>query len=737
MDESQLIVSLLTPGSDLVFGATTERFEAAFGRAGNDTLYVDDPGVTGRLNQNIDFLFGDIFDNTEEEFGIILEIQRTQQGGNPFIILERNIPSVGADRFILGDENQPYYSASNPATLTSTNLLGFNELAVLYDFSPTQDKIQLNGRKEDYRVIEVNGLQVEGVAQPVSGEFIFSLQQGGVPDAVAFVINRPEVDINLNKKYFEFVGNKPSKGGGPGKKKIGQLGTTGVDASVGAATDPSGNVYITGFTNGPLGGTSQGASDAWVAKYDSNGNQVLIQQFGTSVSDGANAVVTDKDGNFYLIGTTSGNLFSSKQSGGEDSWVAKYDSGGNLVWGRQFSATSADVLSNGAFGLQVDDTGNVYVSGLAIKQNRNTDIFDFAVQDDSWVTKFDSNGNQQWFTEIGSFFFDENYDLAVDKDGNTYAVGWTQGLVGVGGQESDPSRQLLKYDAWVAKFDTNGQRQWVQQLGSTDQDLEFAWGVDTDSQGNVYLTGWQTTGTVGTSSQSYDIFLSKLNSQGTLQWAKEFGSPGDDGMLLADMEIDASDNIFLIGYTNDKLGKGQKDNTYNAWVGRFDTEGNNKWIQQFGSKKNLDYATGVSADNNGKLYVTGFTEGALGTSSNGANGAAVDAWLAQLDVEKGKLQKFIGSPKDITGIENPGSIPTNNLGNDLVPGNRLPQGDNRINLAPGNEVVDPRRIQSNLGSLFDPNTQNSITRTFREGISNDNAPFLNNNDRNFLEGAIT
>jgi Beta-propeller repeat len=734
MDDFEFIVSLLTPGSDLVLGDTTERFEAAFGRKGNDTFYVDDPGATSNLSQNIDFLFLDIFDNSEEEFEIILAIQGTEQGRNPLLILERNIPSVGADRVILGDKNQPYYTSKDPANLTTTNLLGFNEFAVLYDFSLSQDTIQLNGRREDYRVVEVNGLQVEGIEQPFFGEFIFSLQQG-TPDAIAYVINTPEVDIDLGGKYFEFVGNKPAKK--PSQKKIGQLGTTSNDLSVGAAADASGNVYITGSTNGPLQGSNQGGSDAWVAKYDSRGNQTWIRQFGISGNDGSNAVVTDSEGNFYLTGATEGSLFGSTSSAA-DAWVAKYDSGGSLIWSRQFSATSAGVLSNGSFGLDVDETGNVYVSGLAIKDNRNSPIFDFAVQDDAWVTKFDPNGNQQWFSELGSFFFDENYDLAVDKDGNSYLVGWTQGLIGQGGQESDPDRELLKYDAWIAKFDTNGQRQWVQQLGSVDGGLEFAWGVDTDSQGNVYATGWTTGNFTGgnPANASYDIWLSKFNTDGAQQWAKQFGSKGDDGMVLSDMDIDAQDNIFLVGYSNDKLGKGQKDKKYNAWVGRFDTEGNNKWIQQFGSKKDLDYATGVTTDDNGRLYVTGFTEGFLGSSNSDANGAAVDGWLAQLDVEKGKLQRFNGSSDDLISIDNPGAIPTRDLGDDLVTDDRLPRGDNRIDAAPGDTIVDPRRIESRLGSLFDSNNSNSVIRNFIDSISNDNAPFLNPNDLDFLKGSI-
>lgn len=93
--------------------------------------------------------------------------------------------------------------------------------------------------------------------------------------------------------------------------------------------------------------------------------------------------------------------------------------------GRQFSSGG---FSNASVALDVDAQGNVYLSGLAIKENQRPDIFNFSAQDDSWVTRFDSNGNQQWFREIGSFFFDETYDIAVDNDGNSYLTGWTQAL---------------------------------------------------------------------------------------------------------------------------------------------------------------------------------------------------------------------------------------------------------------------------------------------------------------------
>ncbi|MEO1341266.1 MAG: SBBP repeat-containing protein, partial [Cyanobacteria bacterium J06635_13] len=550
------------------------------------------------------------------------------------------------------------------------------------------------------------------------GEAIFSLQQGS-PDLVAYVVSTPEVDLELGKDYFEFVGNKPEDK--PDEKKIGQLGTTGIDKAFGAATDSEGNVYITGSSSGSLGGANQGFTDIWVARYDINGNQTLLQQSGisTPVGETAVAVATDDNGNFYLTG-----------SRGANGWVAKYNNGGQQLWNRDIALPGA--FDTSSFGLDVDGDGNVYVSGLGIKDNPDRETFDFAVEDDSWIAKFDSGGNRQWLTPIDTPFFNENYDLAVDAEGNSYAVGWTQGLV----EESDPSRDLLKYDVWISKQNTDGQIEWIQQLGSADQGLEFAWGVDTDSEGNIYVTGW-TTGALGTrdeefeDSESYDVFLAKfapeIDEQGnSLLWAKQIGSEGDDGMFFSDLHVDAQDNIFLTGYTNDKLGKGEKDeDASSAWVGRFDTEGNNEWIQQFGSKDSLDYGTDLSADGNGNLYVTGYTEGFLGTNNNGANGAAVDAWLAKLDVEEGKLQEFIGDPDGFASIPDPGAISTSDITDQLVVNEQLPDGDNQINTTEGLEtniyLLIIYFINVNLVSPFDPRAENSFGSALVDFLGDDSA----------------
>ncbi|RCJ29610.1 hypothetical protein A6770_21895 [Nostoc minutum NIES-26] len=698
--DPKFVVSLWTPGSDIVTGDPEANFEGIFGRAGNDVIYGYDPDASYTGSQDIDVLFGDIFDNSAQEFQTITDITQ----GNLLSILNNKIPSVGSDRFVLGDANQSYYTdnSGNPYNLITTNTFGLNEFAVIYDFDPNSDTIQLHGKPEDYSLVAINGLEVSGLKQPLVGKAIFSLQQG-TPDLVAFVISPPEADLNLQDKYFQFVDTKSETK--LAQEKIGQIGSNGIDFSYDTAVDPAGNVYFAGSTSGSLQGTNQGLTDAWVAKYDNKGNRLWGKQIGSADADIAYALTTDKDGNFYLAGTTGGDLFSTKQSEYQDAWLAKYDNNGNLLWGKQFQA-DLTAFSNPAFGLDVDEQGNIYLSGLGIKNNERTDIFSFAVQDDTWVTQFDSNGNQKSFTLIGSYYFDESYDLAIDRNGNTYVTGWSQGLV----QESDPSRQLLKYDAWLAKVDTSGQVAWIQQFGSQNQGIDYSWGVATDSQNNIYVKGWTTGDLGGTNQGSYDVWLAKYSPDGNQQWVRQFGTSGDDGCYVKGIAVDSNNNIYLTGYTNGNLG-GVNAGDFDSWVASYDSNGNQRWIQQFGSAQ-LDYGTDVSVDNAGNIFATGFTEGSLG----GINAGAMDSWIAKLDANTGTLLTF-----------NPSFSPEINPVVGTANSDRLlgTVGKDQINGEDGSDVIDGKESNDLLigGSGNDTLVGGYGNDTLTGGIGNDTFVF--------------
>ena len=628
MDEFEVLTSLYTPVSDLALGDVTNAdAEATFGRAGNDLLRTYSPQAINAQGQNVDYLFGDIFDNSAEEIQVF---QGIQNATNPLGILDIGPPSVGEDLFVLGDVNVPYYdddlSEANSDDIFN-NFFGLNDFSVIYDFNPEQDTIQLHGSPDDYLLVEINDLPVQGVEQTFFGEAIFQLKENKL-DLVSYVISTPEVQFDLDDDSFQYVDGAVA----PSLTQAGQIGSPGVDVSYGSATDSEGNVYLTGTTSGSIEGNSQGGFDVWVAKYDRQGQEIWREQFGSSGGDRSYGIEIDNEDNVYLAGQTDGNLFGDRNSPESDAWLAKLNgNNGQQIWGRQYGIDTTGGNSNGSFDLAVDNEGNVYASGLAIKESDlPPEEFDFPIQDDAFVVKYDTDGNQQWFSQLASPFFDESYGIDVDDQGNVYATGWTQGLV----RESDPGRPLLKYDYWLAQLDaSNGVVNSVQQFNSSDNGLEFAWDVETDSQGNAYVSGW-TTGNLAGENDSYDPFLAKYNPDGTQEWIRQFGTGGDDAVYTASFDIDSEDNIYVTGYTNSNLG-GDNQGEYDTWVAKYDSEGNQQWTQQLGSA-NREYGTDVAANEFGEVFVTGFTNGSLGNGNAGAE----DAWVAKLNADSGAIQSF-------------------------------------------------------------------------------------------------
>ena len=123
-----------------------------------------------------------------------------------------------------------------------------------------------------------------------------------------------------------------------------------------------------------------------------------------------------------------------------------------------------------------------------------------------------------------------------------YSVG------GVDGNASD--RSAIDYDIFVVKYNGSGTKQWTKQMGSSSHDI--AYGVATDSSGNVYVAG-STKGDLNknTNQGSFDLFVVKFNSFGAKQWTKQLGSTSYDE--ANGISTDSSGNVYVAGYTKGGL----------------------------------------------------------------------------------------------------------------------------------------------------------------------------------------
>ncbi len=170
---------------------------------------------------------------------------------------------------------------------------------------------------------------------------------------------------------------------------------------------------------------------------------------------------------------------------------------------------------------------------------------------------------------------------------------------------------------------------WGKQFG-TDRD-EYAMNHLIDSNGNIFVAG-KTTGIMdGKNMGKSDGFLIKIDSLGNTILTRQFGSAGDDDIQWS--AIDNNGSVYITGFTTGILGSknfGRED----IFIVKYTSNGDMEWIRQFGTDS-TDVAKGIFSDNTGSVYITGMTGGKLGQNSYGKT----DSFILKLD-EKGN-QVFI------------------------------------------------------------------------------------------------
>ncbi len=147
---------------------------------------------------------------------------------------------------------------------------------------------------------------------------------------------------------------------------------------------------------------------------------------------------------------------------------------------------------------------------------------------------------------------------------------------------------------------------------------DYAYGVATDSSGNVYVTGSTYRSLDGnTSAGNADLFLVKYNSSGTKQWTKQLGSSSDD--YANGIVTDSSGSVYVTGTTYGGLDGNTSAGNADLFVVKYNSSGTKQWTKQLGTPS-TDTANGVTTDSSGNVYVAGGTYGGLdGNSGSGGN----------------------------------------------------------------------------------------------------------------------
>ncbi len=382
-----------------------------------------------------------------------------------------------------------------------------------------------------------------------------------------------------------------------------QVASSGKDAMFGIAIDAEGNYLATGRTSGALGGTNQGDCDAIVVKFDSDGAQQWIHQFGGSGHEEPIGVVVDDEGNCYVAGDTASGIFNNimPQAGnrtGPDVFLVKYDSDGEQVWALRFGLAGRDYSYDMAAGPE----GNIFVAGFTssgLDGNHQGG-------DDAFVAKFNTDGELVWIRQIGTPKREIGFAVTVDGAGNCYLGGATAGSM-----DGEASGGL---DLFIAKFDPDGEQLWVKQHGSSEQDLCADLAYDDENE-CLYAVGNTRGDLVQDAAGKRDGLVIQFDSDGNWLWGLQIATDGDD--VVRSIVID-SQGCYVGGRSGGYLG-GTSWNGTGMYLARIDIDGNLEWLHQFGPANTT--FLGLAVDDDGSFAIIGHTQGNfIGPSQGGSDG---------------------------------------------------------------------------------------------------------------------
>jgi len=216
---------------------------------------------------------------------------------------------------------------------------------------------------------------------------------------------------------------------------------------------------------------------------DVDGNIKLLKQIGGSGAEGGDAITTDKENNIYLSGIFQDTLNIDDillvSKGDYDIFNAKLDIAGNTIWVNQAGGTGEDI----GISIAADSFKNIYVTGSYedTATFSDTTVSSLGYQE-IFVAKYKNTGELDWLKSFGGDWGDRGYSIITDNADNFYLSGIFGGTVFFG---NDSVVSNGWFDVFVSKFNTSGEMQWIKTFGSTERDNSYSMVTDNEY---VYLS---------------------------------------------------------------------------------------------------------------------------------------------------------------------------------------------------------------------------------------------------------
>lgn len=435
------------------------------------------------------------------------------------------------------------------------------------------------------------------------------------------------------------------------------------------ATDPEGNVYVTGSTGSTdflaankVGPSETASTDLFVVKLSPSGQLVYSTRIGGSQLERGFGIAVDSGGNAYVTGRTQSTDFPTVNAaqpgfgGVEDAYVLKLNpSGTQLLYSTFLGGYSTDF----ACGIAVDAGGSAFITGDADSPNFPATSGAFQRQysggTDVFVAKVGPTGALAYATYLGGHGFDHGESIAVDTSGNAYVTGYTNSadLPLARAIQSTPKGSV---DAFVAKLNSVGSELlYSTYLGGADVDGSTS--VAVDSTGSAHITGITlsmdfpvTAGVLqSVHNAEPDAFVTRFSPDGSAMIFSTLlgGTRSDGGNGIA---VDVSGNVFVVGTTRSPdfpiVNAVQSTHAGNdeVFVSKLSATGSQLLFSTFLGGSGWELGWGIAVDRSGSIYVTGRTDSSdfpVANAYQSSNKGDRDAFVARMAEEAPNAGSFV------------------------------------------------------------------------------------------------
>ncbi len=340
----------------------------------------------------------------------------------------------------------------------------------------------------------------------------------------------------------------------------------------------------------------------------------------------------DGDGNIYLTGDfgiigcdfdPGPNEDFHYPNGQWDAYLIKFDSDMNFLWCRTWGGAWRDAGNV----LSIDNENNVYVAGefrelvdfdpgSGIEEHSSNGGYDV------FLSKFSPDGNFIWARTWGGIKYDYARGNICDDDGNIYVTGIFREIVDFDpGSGIDEHTSNGESDAYISKFDSNGEFIWVKTIGGIDGDCFY--GGRYYEPGFLLING-SFSDTVDfdpgpglceyTSEDGTDALLWKISKDGEMIWTRTWG--GIDREYSRDNLIDSTGNIYVCGCFEgitdfdpdfDGVEYRVSNGTYDSYILKLNSYGSFLWVLTWGNNYavNSDFARSLAMGTSEDIYICG------------------------------------------------------------------------------------------------------------------------------------